>query len=56
MEKSTFFKELTPLSRTYELRCQGGGGKKNTRSKTNKHLTLSYKKASNAPLNHYHCI
>ena len=63
-ENSTFFKELTPRSRTYELRGQGGkkairikdkqtphtvlqkakGGKKLSESKTNKHLTLSYKR------------
>ena len=39
-KKSTFFKELTPRLRTYELR---GQGKKITNIKTNKHLTLSYK-------------
>ena len=41
-KKSTFFKELTPRSQTYELRGQGGK-KKKTKFKTNKHLTLSYK-------------
>ena len=39
---STFFKELTPRSRTYELR--GHGKKKDMyQIKTNKQLTLSYK-------------
>ena len=42
-EKSTFFKEWTPCSRTYELRGQGKEKKKYTKSKTNKRLTLSYK-------------
>ena len=42
LEKSTFFKELTPHSWTYELR--GLGGEKNDKIKANKHLTLSYEK------------
>ena len=49
-EKSTFFKELTPRSRTYELRSQGGKKeekkkkkKRANKIKTNKHPTLSYK-------------
>ena len=41
-KKSTFFKELTPRSRTYELRGQGEI-KAYTESKTDKHLALSYK-------------
>ena len=40
MKKSTFFKELTPRSRTYDLH---GQGKKMHQTKTNKHLILSYK-------------
>ena len=41
-EKIDIFKELTPRSRTYELRDQGKK-KEMTKIKTNKHLTLSYK-------------
>ena len=40
VEKIDIFKELTPHSRTYELRDHG---KKNNETKANKHLTLSYK-------------
>ena len=40
--KSKFFKELTPRLWTYELRGQGKK-KAQSESKTNKHLTLSYK-------------
>ena len=43
MEKSTFFKELTPHSWTYELRSQWrGGGEAYTKSKTSKQLALSH--------------
>ena len=42
MEKFKIFKELTPRLRTYEPRGQGKK-KAYTKSKTNKHLTLSYK-------------
>ena len=38
VQKIDIFKELTPRSRTYELRDQGGK-KKNTKSKTNRHLS-----------------
>ena len=41
--KIDVFKELTPRSRTYELRSQGGEKKSSAESKTNKHLTPSYK-------------
>ena len=41
-EQIDIFKELTPHSLTYEL-CSQGEKKKMTKSKTNKHLTLSYK-------------
>ena len=48
MKKSAVFKELTPRSRTYELRSQGGGGGTNKiKDKqiphTVLHLTLYYK-------------
>ena len=42
VQKIDIFKELTPRSRTYKLRGQGKK-KEMTKSKTNKHLTLSYK-------------
>ena len=51
-EKSTFFKELTPRSLTYELRGQGKK-KEIYKIKTNKHLTVLQKlsqKLSRTPL------
>ena len=50
-KKLTFFKELTPRSRTYELRGQGKK-KEMYKIKTNKQLTLSHKKIISRNVKH----
>ena len=54
-EKSTFFKEMTPLSRTYEIRGQGEKGVNKIKDKQTPHTILQKTIARSvaSPLNYF---